>query len=312
MEVIAQLIEIAVLHCSVSSRENHKPGVITRLGCGLGDELRRQMVIEIAGFHPIEIISKSAHRCREQTRCLLSPPNLVIVSAWGEMDQIELVAASRDILGKKVRFLRRQGLIPANLYGHNVESTALQIEASQLKHTLTKAGRSSLIALKVDGTKSPKMVIVRDVQREPLSGELLHVDFYQVKMEEKIKLEVPLLFIGEAPAIKERGGILVQNMNSLEVECLPADMPHNIEVDLSVLEEIDQAVHVGDIHADDGVTILTDPDQAIVQIARSRVEVEIAEEIAAAEAEVEEEVEAKVEVEEEKVEAPEPTEEAAE
>jgi large subunit ribosomal protein L25 len=131
-------------------------------------------------------------------------------------------------------------------------------------------------------------------------------------MEEKIKLEVPLLFIGEAPAIKERGGILVQNMNSLEVECLPADMPHNIEVDLSVLEEIDQAVHVGDIHADDGVTILTDPDQAIVQIARSRVEVEIAEEIAAAEAEVEEEVEAKVEVEEEKVEAPEPTEEAAE
>ncbi len=239
---------------------------------------------------------------------MLLPPSLVIVSAWGEMDQIELVAASRDILGKKVRFLRRQGLIPANLYGHNVESTALQIEASQLKHTLTKAGKSSLIALKVDGTKGPKMVIVRDVQREPLSGEVLHVDLYQVKMEEKIKLEVPLLFVGEAPAIKERGGILVQNMNSLEVECLPADMPHNIEVDLSVLEEIDQAVHVGDIHADEGVTILTDPDQAIVQIARSRVEAEIAEEIAAAEAEVEEEVG----VEEEKVEAPEPTEEAAE
>jgi len=243
---------------------------------------------------------------------LLLPSSLVIVSAWGEMDRIELVAASRDILGKKVRFLRRQGLIPANLYGHNVESTALQIEASELKHTLTKAGKSSLIALKVDGTKRPRMVIVRDVQREPVSGELLHVDLYQVKMEEKIKLEVPLLFVGEAPAIKERGGILVQNMNSLEVECLPADMPPNIEVDLSVLEELDQAVHVGDIHAEDGVTILTDPDQAIVQIARSRVEVEIAEEIAAAEAEVEEEVEAEVEVEEEKVEAPEATEEAAE
>jgi len=238
-------------------------------------------------------------------------PNLVIVSAWGEMDQIELVAVSRDILGKKVRFLRRQGLIPANLYGHNVESTALQIETSQLKHTLTKAGKSSLIALKVDGTKGPKMVIVRDVQREPLSGELLHVDLYQVKMEEKIKLEVPLLFVGEAPAIKERGGILVQNMSSLEVECLPADMPHNIEVDLSVLEEIDQAVHVKDLRADEGVTILTDPDQAIVQIARSRVEVEIAEEVAAAEAVAEAEAEAEAEV-EEKVEAPEPTEEAAE
>ena len=235
------------------------------------------------------------------------PPNLAIVSAWGEMDQIELVAASRDILGKKVRFLRRQGLIPANLYGHNVKSTALQIETSQLKHTLTKAGMSSLIALKVDGTKRPKMVIVRQLQREPLSGEILHVDLYQVKMEEKIKLEVPLLFVGEASAIKERGGILVQNMSSLEVECLPADMPHNIEVDLSVLKEIDQAVHVKDLRAGESVTILTDPDQAIVQIARSRVEVEIAEEVAAAEAVAE----AVAEV-EEKVEAPEPTEEAAE
>jgi len=239
-------------------------------------------------------------------------PNLAIVSAWGEMDQIELVAASRDILGKKVRFLRRQGLIPANLYGHNVKSTALQIETSQLKHTLTKAGMSSLIALKVDGTKRPKMVIVRQLQREPLSGEILHVDLYQVKMEEKIKLEVPLLFVGEASAIKERGGILVQNMSSLEVECLPANMPHNIEVDLSVLTEIDQAVHVRDIHTDEGVSILTDPDQAIVQIARSRVEVEIAEEVAAAEAFAEAAAEVEAEVEEEKVEAPAPTEEAAE
>ena len=239
-------------------------------------------------------------------------PNLAIVSAWGQMDQIELVAASRDILGKKVRFLRRQGLIPANLYGHNVKSTALQIETSQLKHTLTKAGMSSLIALKVDGTKRPKMVIVRQLQREPLSGEILHVDLYQVKMEEKIKLEVPLLFVGEASAIKERGGILVQNMSSLEVECLPANMPHNIEVDLSVLTEIDQAVHVRDIHTDEGVSILTDPDQAIVQIARSRVEVEIAEEVAAAEAFAEAAAEVEAEVEEEKVEAPAPTEEAAE
>jgi len=236
------------------------------------------------------------------------PPNLVIVSVCEEMDQIELVAKSREILGKKVRFLRRRGLTPANLYGHNVESTALQIETSELKHALSKAGMSSLIALKVDGTKLPKMVIVRDVQREPLSGEFLHVDLYQVKMEEKIKLEVPLLLVGEAPAIKERGGILVQNMSSLEVECLPANMPHNFEVDLSVLKEIDQAVHVRDIHTDEDVSILTDPDQAIVQIARSRVEVEIAEEVAAAEAVVE----VKAEVVEEKVEAPEPTKEAAE
>jgi len=203
------------------------------------------------------------------------------------MDQIELSANTRDILGKKVRFLRRQGITPANLYGHNLKSTALQVDTVELKHTLSKAGKSSLVALMVDGTKRPKMVVVRDIQREPLTGDLLHVDLYQVKMQEKIKLDVPLLFVGEAPAVKDRGGILVQNMNSIEVECLPANMPHNIEVDLSVLSELDQAVHVKDLSIDESVTILTDPEQSIVQIVRSKVEVEIAEEVAAAEVAVE-------------------------
>ena len=197
------------------------------------------------------------------------------------MEQIELSAATRDILGKKVRFLRRQGLTPANLYGRNVKSTALQVDTTQLKHTLAKAGKSSLVALKVDSAKRPKMVIIRDIQREPLTGGLLHVDLYQVKMEERIKIEVSLLFVGEASAIRDRGGILVQNMNSVEVECLPANMPHNIEVDLSVLTELDQAVHVKDLSVDEGVTILTDPEQSIVQIAA---------ELMAAEAEAEEEM----------------------
>jgi len=223
------------------------------------------------------------------------------------MDQIELAATTRDVLGKKVRFLRREGITPANLYGHNVKSTALQIDTIELKHTLSKAGKSSLVALKVDDGKKPKMVIVREIQREPLTGDLLHVDLYQVKMAEKIKLEVPLVFIGEAPAIKDRGGILVQNMDFVEVECLPANMPHNIEVDLSVLREIDQAIHVRELKLAEGVTILTDPEQSIVQIARSKVEVEIAEAVAAAEAEAELEA-----VEEEKVEAPEAEEKAPE
>jgi large subunit ribosomal protein L25 len=224
------------------------------------------------------------------------------------MERIELSAATRNILGKKVRFLRRQGLTPANLYGHNVKSTALQIDTIQLKNTLARAGKSSLVSLKVDSAKRPKMVIIRDVQREPLTGSLVHVDLYQVKMEEKLKLEVPLMFVGEAPAIKDKGGILVQNMNSVEVECLPANMPHSIEVDLSVLMELDQAVHVKDLSVDEGVTILNDPEQPIVQIARSRVEAEIAEELVAAEAVAEEE-----EVEEmEEVEAAETKEEASE
>ena len=199
------------------------------------------------------------------------------------MDKIELSATSRDVLGKKVRFLRRQGITPANLYGHKINSVPLQIDTVELKHTLARAGKSSLIALKLDSTKRAKMVIVRDVQREPVSGDLLHVDLYQVKMEEKVKLAVPLVLVGVAPAIRDRGGIMVQNMSAIEVECLPANMPQRIEVDLSVLEEIDQAVHVKDLSIDESVSVLTDPEQAIVQITRSRVEVEVAEEVAAAE-----------------------------
>ncbi|HEY49594.1 MAG TPA: 50S ribosomal protein L25 [Dehalococcoidia bacterium] len=220
------------------------------------------------------------------------------------MDKIELIATIREILGKKVRFLRRQGLTPANLYGSNIDSTALQIDTHHLKHTLAKAGKTSLISLKLDGDKSPRMVVVRDIQREPLSGDLLHVDLYQVKMEEKLKLDVPIVLTGEAPAIKERGGILIQNMDSLEVECLPANMPHSIEVDISMLTEFDQAIHVKELSIDEAVTILSDPDNLIVQIARSRVEVEIAlEEIAAAVEAEAEAVAAEAEVEEEKVEA---------
>ncbi len=212
------------------------------------------------------------------------------------MDKIELSATGRDVLGKKVKSLRREGITPANLYGHNVESTALQINTDELRRTLARAGKSSLVSLKVDGSKRPRMVIFRDVQRHPLTRSLLHVDLYQVRMEEKIKITVSLAFINEAPAIRDRGGILVQNMSSIEVECLPADMPHSFEVDLSVLEEIDQAIHVKDLAAADGVTVLNDGEQSIVQISRSKVEVEIAE--------VEAEVEAEAEAEEPGAEAP--------
>lgn len=201
------------------------------------------------------------------------------------MDKIELSATGRDVLGKKVKSLRREGITPANLYGHNVASTALQIDTDELKRALARAGKSSLVSLKVDGGKRPRMVIFRDVQRHPLTRSLLHVDLYQVKMEEKIKIAVSLAFINEAPAIRDRGGILVQNMSSIEVECLPADMPHSFEVDLSILEEIDQAIHVKDLSVADSVTILTDGEQSIVQISRSKVEVEIAEAEVEAEAE---------------------------
>jgi large subunit ribosomal protein L25 len=204
------------------------------------------------------------------------------------MDNIELTAHKRDLLGKKVRFLRRKGITPVSLYGHGVESTSLQIETPALRKALAHAGKTSLISLKVGTSKRPHVAIVREIQRDPVKGELLHVDFYQVRMDEKLKIAVPLVLTGKAPAVKEFGGILVQEMSSIEVECLPANMPHSIEADISGLVQLDQAVHVKDLHVGDGVTITADPGKVVAKIARLRVEV--VEEVAAPAVEAEAEV----------------------
>ena len=175
------------------------------------------------------------------------------------MDKIELSAAKRAVLGKKVRALRWQGITPANIYGHGIDSTA---------------------------EKSPRMVIIKGIQRHPLTQDLVHADLYQVKMKEKMKAEVPLAFIGEAPAVKDLDGILLQSLSTIEVECLPADIPHSIEIDLSVLRNFDQSIHVGDLKIPDGVSLLTDQDRTVVAITRRRI-AEVVEEIAEAEEEVE-------------------------
>ena len=203
------------------------------------------------------------------------------------MDNIELVAHKRDLLGKKVRFLRRKGITPVSLYGHGVESSALQIETPALKKALAQAGKTSIIYLKVGSAKRQHMAIVRGIQRDPVKGELLHVDFYQVKMDQKLKIEVPLVLMGKAPAVKELGGILVQEMNSVEVECLPANMCHSIELDISNLVNLDQALHVKDLKVGEGITIVTGPEKVVAKIARLRIEVVEAVAAPAAEAEVE-------------------------
>lgn len=207
------------------------------------------------------------------------------------MEREELKTSRRDITGKKVRFLRREGLIPANLYGPGIESVPLQAETALLKQLLSKVGRDALISLKVDGDKKPRMVMLRDIQRDPLTGNLLHIDLFQVEMTHKVRADIPILFVGEAPAAKSSRVMLIENLTELHVEALPADLPPHIEVDLSALEEIDQAIHVRDIAAGDGVEVLTDLDQVIARVMESKVEVieEVVEEVEEVEAEEEEE-----------------------
>ena len=188
------------------------------------------------------------------------------------MTTIELKANKRQIIGKKVRFLRGEGITPVHLFGHNVDSLALQTEPSQLQRVLTQAGKTKLIDLTIDRSKKARKVIAREVQKHPITGELLHVDFYEVKKTEKIKVDVPIILVGEAPAMKEKGRTLTHSLNSLSIECLPDKIPPQIEVDLSPLGEVGQAIYVRDITLGPDITVITGSDIMVARVSEARVE----------------------------------------
>ena len=188
------------------------------------------------------------------------------------MDQVELKTKSRDILGKGVKLLRRQGITPVHLIGHGLKSLTLQCETANLEQSLALAGETTLISLRVNSEKKMRPVLVREIQRNPLTGKLLHVDFYQVKMEEKVQVEVPIVLVGEAPALKIKGNTLLHELNTLSVECLPAKIPSNLEVDISSLTEPGRAIRVSDIVVDSDVTVLTDSEHMVVTVTAARPE----------------------------------------
>ena len=181
------------------------------------------------------------------------------------MNQIELQVSSRKLLGKRVRHLRKQGVLPANIFGHGVASRSVQVESAAFRTAFGKAGTNTLVELKVDG-EPPVMALIRGVQRNPINSQLLHADFYEVSMTEKIRLSVPLAFTGEAPGVVTMGGILLRNLERVEIECLPGDLVHSIPVDVSVLTEIGSALYVKDLTVGAAVTILADPEELVVKI----------------------------------------------
>lgn len=200
------------------------------------------------------------------------------------MERLELQATTREILGKKVRFLRRRGITPVHLFGADVESMALQCDTAQLQRVLAQAGKTRLISLRLDKARKPRNVLVREIQRNPLTGNLLHVDFYQVGMAAAIRVEVPIVLVGEAPALKSKGNILMQELSSLAIECLPGEIPTTVEVDLSALTEAGQAIHVKDIMLGEGITVFSDPEHIVLKISALPIEKveEAAEEVAEA------------------------------
>ena len=202
------------------------------------------------------------------------------------MDKLELKVANREILGKKVKHLRRQGITPVHVFGHGIESLALQCDARELERVLSQAGQTRLINLKLAKEKKPRTVVVREFDRDWRKGQLVHVDFYQVKMEEKIRVEVPVVLLGEAPALKSKENMLEHELGAFTVECLPAKIPNNIEVDISSLTELDQAIRVKDITLDKDITVLNNPDLVVAKISFrpvEKVEEKVVEEVLEAE-----------------------------
>jgi large subunit ribosomal protein L25 len=184
-----------------------------------------------------------------------------------QAEQITLSAGKRTVTGKHVKQLRREGWVPGVMYGHGFESVALQFEERNLTRLLSRVGGSQLIQIAVEGVKEPEMALVRDVQRDPLRGTVLHVDFYRVQMTERLTAEIPLLLEGESPVIAINEGILLQGLSTIEVECLPGDLVDAIAVDLADLLEVDDSIHVKDLAIPSGIDVLTDPDELIVRVA---------------------------------------------
>ncbi len=181
------------------------------------------------------------------------------------MKHPKLTAEKRTILGKKVKNLRREGILPGNVYGKGLESTALQVKLADFENVHKEAGDSGLIDLEFDGKTHP--VLVKNLQMDFETHTPLHADFYQVNLKEKVKTTVPLAIVGEAKAVAEKVGLLLQPLSEVEVEALPDKLPENIEVSVEHLAELDAHILVGDLKAPEGVEILTAPDQTVVKIA---------------------------------------------
>ena len=191
--------------------------------------------------------------------------------------KVELKVRPRELLGKKVKRLRREGVIPGNVYGHALESVAIQVSKEELVRLLRSAGRNEIVYLRLDG-EEPRPTFLRQIQRNPVTDAILHVDFYQISLKEKVRMEVPLALVGTAPAEQTHGGTLLHSLDRIAVEGLPTEIPSTIEVDVSGLEEIDATIYVRELSVPGEITVLSDPEQVVAKIAPPQVEKEVEEE----------------------------------
>jgi len=188
------------------------------------------------------------------------------------MEKVVLNASKRDVIGKQVKALRREGKLPAVIYGRHTEPININLDAHSASLALGKLTSSSLVTINVDGTEYP--ALVREKQRDYIKNRLLHVDFLAVSMTEKLRTTVNVHFIGSSGAVKDFNAVLVKNLEQLEVECLPTDLPERIDVDITSLAKPGDGIRVREVQVPDSIRILNDPDTMVAVATFAKVEEE--------------------------------------
>ncbi len=188
------------------------------------------------------------------------------------MNKSILKAENRKISGRKVKTLRKEGLLPANIYGKKIKSLSIQLKDKDFEAVFEKAGETGLLEIEIGKEKRP--VLVHNVQFSPVSDKPIHVDFLQVDLKEKVKAEVPVEIVGESPAQKQSLGTVVTYIDEIEVEALPSDLPDKFDIDVSKLVEVNQAIYIKDLKIDKNkVQVKNDPDSIIVKVEEVKEEV---------------------------------------
>lgn len=200
-------------------------------------------------------------------------------------DEIQLTVTPRSVIGKQVRALRRAGWIPLSIYGAHVRASNVQASERTLRLVLSQAGHNRLIRLDT-GDGQPHVVIAREIQREPISGKLWHVDFQEISLTEKMEIDIPIVLKGSSPAVQRGDGVLIHALEQVTIRVLPTDLIPDIQVDISGLQNLNDAIHVSDLKVSDKIEILTAPEELIAKVNPVKEEV-IAPEAPVATAEVE-------------------------
>jgi len=193
---------------------------------------------------------------------------------------LEIAVTARDAFGKQNRRLRSTGVVPGVLFGKTTGSIPVQLDAKALELLYHEAGRTSVVKVSVDGGR-PTSAIIKSVQRNPLTGRALHVDLFAMDLTQEMQADIPLVFIGVSAAVEMEGAILLASLDHLKVRALPADLPHEINVDLSALVDMDATIHVRDLTVEGQVTVVNDPDELVAKVTPPREEevIEVAAEV---------------------------------